>query len=209
MTTFRNMRGEQLHESPEAAQPTKDFLTPEKVTFDEGNYTLLLDLDARNVDVGALTEWAAKRGLMPKDAFHITILGFKVAKELKRALKALPEAQRPDALLRIKTLVEQTDWRLSFRPERYYVAKEYVNPDPKNKDAFLRERRESLVQMVDMPGMEQFYRALNDLLSTTLEAPPAHVTLYTGGDDAVKSKMGIGINSQAEFQQLNPELITL
>ena len=59
-----------------------------------------------------------------------------------------------------------------------------------------------------MQAMQDFYEKLNGILGSNLEAPPAHVTLYTNGTDKEKAKMGIGINSEAELAQLNPELIS-
>ncbi len=58
--------------------------------------------------------------------------------------------------------------------------------------------------MVDLPGMKTFYETLNKILGTTLEAPPAHITLYAGGDHPKTAGLGIGVNSQAELEKLHP-----
>ena len=186
----------------------KSFVTPEKKFFNDGKNTLLLGVGKDAVDLSAIQEMADKNGFEQKGEFHITVLGFKNGGEVKKVLKALPEAERQNALAQIKSLVEDTDWSFVFEPQRYHISKEYVSPDPKNKDAELRERRESYIQMVNLPGMKIFYDKLNAILGTNLEAPPAHMTLYTRGDDDEKSKMGIGINTQEEFLKMNPELIS-
>ena len=185
----------------------RKILAPESVSFDEGKNTLLLNLEKDSVDLSALEELAQKNGFEAKGDFHITILGFKNGGEVKKALKTLPEAERQSKLLQIKSLAESTDWKFILEPQRYHISKEYVIPDPKNKGAELREQRESYIQMVSLPGMRIFYDQLNAILGTNLEAPPAHITLYTGGSDKEKSKMGIGINTQDEFQKLNPEAV--
>ena len=218
------MNFEKYQPSPEEIQKAKDsmtdeekkmseereksFLAPEGKSFDEGKNTLLLDLDKNSVDLDATRELAEKNGFEQKGEFHITVLGFKNGGEVKKALKALPEAERQNTILQIKSLVDSTDWSFVFEPQRFHISKEYVSPDPKNKGAELRERRESYIQMVNLPGMKIFYDKLNSILGTNLEVPPAHITLYTGGDDKEKSKMGIGINTQSEFWKMNPELIS-
>lgn len=186
----------------------KSFLAPEGRSFDESKNTLLLDIDKNVVDLDAIRELAEKNGFEQKGDFHITILGFKNGGEIKKALKALPEEQRQDMISQIKSLAESTDWNFVFEPQRYHIAKEYVAPDPKNKGSELREQRESYIQMVNLPGMKTFYDKLNALLGTNLEIPPAHITLYTGGDDKEKSKIGIGINTQEDFLKMNPELLS-
>jgi len=195
-------------ETPKPEDQEKSFVTPEKKFFNDGKNTLLLGVGKDAVDLSAIQEMADKNGFEQKGEFHITVLGFKNGGEVKKVLKALPEAERQNALAQIKSLVEDTDWSFVFEPQRYHISKEYVSPDPKNKDAELRERRESYIQMVNLPGMKIFYDKLNAILGTNLEAPPAHMTLYTRGDDDEKSKMGIGINTQEEFLKMNPELIS-
>jgi hypothetical protein len=56
-----------------------------------------------------------------------------------------------------------------------------------------------------MPGLAVFYRRLNEILGVNLEAPPAHITLYTGGTNPATSKMGIGIDTPAALNELHPE----
>ena len=123
----------------------KSFVTPEKKFFNDGKNTLLLGVGKDAVDLSAIQEMADKNGFEQKGEFHITVLGFKNGGEVKKVLKALPEAERQNALAQIKSLVEDTDWSFVFEPQRYHISKEYVSPDPKNKDAELRERRESYI----------------------------------------------------------------
>ena len=195
-------------EAPKPEGQERSSVTPEKKNYDDGKNTLLLGVGKDTIDLSGIQELADKNGFAQRGEFHITVLGFKNGAEVKKALKALPEAERESALAQIKTLVEETDFSFTLEPQRYHIAKEYVSPDPKNKGAELKERRESYIQMVSLPGMKIFYDKLNAILDTNLEAPPAHTTLYTGGDDKEKSKMGIGINTQDEFLKMNPELIS-
>ncbi|MFA6437555.1 MAG: hypothetical protein WC242_00135 [Candidatus Paceibacterota bacterium] len=187
----------------------KSFLIPDSINFDNNRNTLLIGINRDMIDFGILSELANENGLEVKDKFHITVLGFKNGSEIKKVLKALPEEEKQSILLQIKSLASSTDWSFVLEPKRYHISKEYTTPDPRDKSVELKERRESYIQMVHLPGMRIFYEKLNTILGTNLEAPPAHITLYTGGNDREKSKMGIGINSQEEFLKLNPELIQL
>ncbi len=186
----------------------KGLMTPKGKFFNEARNTLLLDLDKKSVDLGSLREMADKNGFDPRSEFHITILGNKNGGEVRKALKAMPEVEGQNALSQIKSLVKNTDWRFALEPQRYHISKEYVSLDPKNKGAESRERRESYIQMVYLPGMKIFYDKLNSILGSDLEAPPAHITLYTKSDAEQSSRTGIGINTQAEFLEMNPEPIT-
>lgn len=185
----------------------KTPITPKGVSFDAVKNTLLLDLDNNAVDLDKLKELAEKNGFEPKTEFHITVLGFKNGSEVKKALKALPEPERQNAIEQIKSIVDSTDWNFTFEDQRFHLSKEYITQNPKNKGEELKEKRESYIQMINLPGMEIFYDKLNAILGTNLEAPPAHITLYTSGDDKEKSKMGIGINTDEEFLKLDPRPI--
>lgn len=199
--------------SAESQQPTKEKISkekgflPESRSFDAKNNRLLLRINRDSFDLKGIKETAEQQGYDEKNELHITVLGFKNGAEIKKILKKLsPEDQQAKAT-EIQALVDNTDW--SFAPEegKYHITKEYKTPDPKNKGAELSETRESYIQKVHMQAMQDFYQKLNSILGSDLEAPPAHVTLYTNGTDKEKAKMGIGINSEAELAQLNPELI--
>ena len=188
-------------------QKTSKLVSPESKTFDAKNNTLLLRVKKESFDLNRIGEIAKEKGFDEKEEFHITVLGFKNGSEIKKILKKLPPEEQQTKLAEIQTLVDSTDW--SFEPEesRYHISKEYKTPDPKNKGAEISETRESYIQRVRMQAMQDFYKKLNAILGSNLESPPPHVTLYTNGTDKEKAKMGIGINSEAELAQLNPELV--
>lgn len=58
-----------------------------------------------------------------------------------------------------------------------------------------------------VPERAIFCQRLNEILGTNLEAPPAHVTLYTGGTNPATSRTGIGIDTSAALKELHPEPI--
>lgn len=186
----------------------RKFLVPEGRYFDEFKNTLLLDVDKQSIDLESLRNLAEEKGLEPKNEFHITVLGFKNGGEIKKVLKVLSAEQRLKVISQIKILVENTNWSFAFEPQKYHISKEYLSSVQKGSEDQLVERREAIIQMVTLPEIQLFYDKLNSILGIKLEIPPNHITLYTGGSDKEKSKMGIGINSLSEFLKMNPELIS-
>jgi len=182
--------------------------SPESKLFDTKNNTLLLHVKKDSFDLSGIKEVAQEKGFDEKREFHITVLGFKNGGEIKKILKKLAPEEQQAKLSEIQALVDSTDW--SFMPEegRYHISKEYKTLDPNNKGAEISETRESYIQKVQMQAIQDFYKKLNGILGSSLEPPPPHVTLYTNGTDKEKAKQGIGINSEADFAQLSPELIS-
>jgi hypothetical protein len=111
----------------------------------------------------------------PKDELHITILSDEAAEMVGKFLE-----EHPDDRQRICRLVEETDWTFHKTGELYYVQEDADG--------------ETIIEMVDMPELEGFFRKLSRITGKDLEIPPVHVTLYLRG-----TKTGIGIATQEEF----------
>lgn len=189
-------------------QTEAKLLSPESKSFDTRNNTLLLRVSKDSVDLSDIRKTADQNGFDEKNELHITVLGFKNGGEIKKILSKLPAEEQQKKIAEIQVLIESTDW--SFAPEKskYHISKEYKTQDPKNKGVEISEMRESYIQKVHMQAMKGFYGKLNNILGSNLESPPPHITLFTSGSDREKAKVGIGINSEAELAQLNPELIS-
>ncbi|MDO8664548.1 MAG: hypothetical protein Q7K44_03345 [Candidatus Liptonbacteria bacterium] len=174
------------------------------MNFDDKNFTLLLNVDKNQLDFSGLRKIAGQNGFDEKNELHITIIGFKNGAEIKKILQTLSREDQEDIIYQIKSLTNNMDWSFTLKPERYHISKEYAFRGPQG--AF-KEKRESYIQMANMPCIKNFYDILNKILGTNLETPPPHITLFTSGDNREKAKMGIGINSEAELAQLNPKPI--
>jgi hypothetical protein len=159
-----------------------------KMEFDPKNLTFLIKLDNLNFDDG-LRDRAIRDGFTEKSEFHVTIIGFKLANLIKKAVK-----KDPALLERIQSIVRNSHFQIKLRPEVFSIEKEY--PDE--------GLRRSYVQMIDVDGLDEFYRQLGEAmdLDSPIAPPPSHITLFTKG-----SSQGIGINSVEDFQKLNPVLI--
>ena len=172
---------------------------PERVTFDTTNYTLLLSVDHEDVAncVVDLHEESLAKDLHRKEEFHITVIGFRLGTHIKEKYAHVPQENRSAIENGIEVLAHSIDWSFTYSGMRsLYIEKEYRNKSGQ------KELRKSIVQLLAMPGMNDFYRELNDVFGTTFEIPPPHVTLFVGADN-----QGIGIDSEAALAALHPKEI--
>lgn len=191
-------------EEEQEEEGEKMLMTPENVAFDTKKYTLLLDLNKDDIDLSEIQDQIAGEGFEQKNEFHITVLSFKKANVIKKALKALPDEEKQSTIEQISLLVDETDWNISLEPQIHHLKKEYPPSDPQSEGEEEKQWRESYVQMVNMQGIETFYEKLNALLGTDLEAPPTHITLSTGGNEK-SAHMGIAVNTAQEMEDLTVE----
>ena|ERR1043166_1821557 len=177
-------------------------MRPESIVFDSQKFTLLLGLKRDDLTSSFLSyaPRAHERGLQEKAEFHCTATGFQTAKKILE-LYTRTAAQNPSLVTDVGNAIEQLargiDWSFTLGNDAYYLEKEYVNRRGK-------ETRRSIIQMLEMPGMAEFYKYLNDALKQRFDVPPPHVTLYTGSTNPEMSGAGIGIDSLKTLQSLNP-----
>ncbi len=159
-----------------------------KPIFNTEKFTLLLGIDDNlpGLELGDLALEAVRKGFEKKKELHITVLGFRNGKKAREALEKTNNKET--VIEQIISIAEEMDWNFEPLPEKYFISK---------------DSRESIIQMVKLENMSHFFDRLNEALGTNIEAPPAHITLYTKGTDE-KSYMGIGIDSWEELKQLNP-----
>ncbi|WP_133479627.1 hypothetical protein [Cognatilysobacter segetis] len=136
--------------------------------------TLVLPLGDAPPD-GALT--LDGRAFAPKDELHVTLVGRELGAELRAVLgDRLDAATRP--------AFEALDWSLARSGRRVLIEK------PGRTDDGERAKVASVIELVELPALDFFYRWLGELLGRELAVPPAHVTLYTH-----RKAQGIGIPS--------------
>jgi hypothetical protein len=118
------------------------------------------------------------KGFRPKDEMHITIVSRQAAETVQAHLE-----RQPGDLKRMEDLIHDTDW--SYRKlDRFY----YVIEEP---------GQETIIQMVEVPSLEEFYQRLGEILGRSLDVPPSHVTLFTHG-----TSKGIGLPTRQVFDEL-------
>jgi hypothetical protein len=153
-------------------------LAPENIKFQEDDAYLILEIDMDEYGYRRQDVNYQGRKFEAKDELHITVLSRDAAEQVQAYME-----QEPENGSRIRRLVDETDW--SFRKqERYY----HVQEDP---------QVETIIQMVDVQGLESFFRQVSEWVGRELEPPPPHVTLYMRG-----TEKGIGLPTHEEFERL-------
>lgn len=117
---------------------------------------------------------------VPRPALHITLVGRDAVATVERA------RGRVHAETLLRQAFAHSDWRYR-RSHRYLRLR---RPQPPAPDAG------SIIERLELPGLEDFYRALA-AAGITLPLPPAHVTLWTHA-----RPQGIGVADAAALDRL-------
>jgi hypothetical protein len=103
------------------------------------------------------------RAFAPKRELHLTLVGRALGDELRAVLgDRLDAATRP--------AFEALDWSFERSGRRLRIERPGADAG---------EARASVIEPVELPALDFFYRWLGELLGRELAVPPAHVTLYT------------------------------
>lgn len=173
-------------------------ITPVSIETDKTKFTLLLKVSAGDAAqrVAAAQGAAAERGLTAKEEFHITVIGFKTGKALSELYAHRSAEEQARIIQALHSLAKEISWEAApIEGGLLYIEKEYAFRNNK------KEKRSSIIQLLDMPGMQAFYTRLNAAIGTDFALPPPHMTLFTGNGT------GIGIDSMADLEQLKPQQI--
>ena len=164
----------------------------EIIIFDDEKLTFMLNVSAEKVDLQPPSDYARENNFSAKKEFHVTIIGFRTAGEIKQILSELSPDERGEILEQIKNLIFGSDWDFQLLPQVFHIKKQYAVGD----------ERESIIQLIQIPALGTFYGRLNSMLGADFDLPPAHITLYTKGTDAVKSRMGICLRTSDELREV-------
>jgi hypothetical protein len=179
------------------------MLHPNEVKLDKTKNTLLLYINKNDVSASLDTfkSEALTHALTPKNEFHITAIGFGTGKILQDRVKSIPGQEKTYKEEELRELIRETSWNFVLENQpAYFLEKEYF--DTRNPDKV--DVRRSIIQRISLPSLEGFYVNLNALFETSIEVPPAHITLYVGGTDPERSAMGIGIDTEQALRDLHP-----
>jgi hypothetical protein len=146
------------------------------VRYDAHAMTFVLDV--RDMpDDESVRQYAEALGLSRKDEFHVTILGRATGETILAHISQWPEEKRQEASTQINQLVHGTNWEIRFTDDFYFLEKTYSDPP---------ETRRSIIRMVGVSSVGEFYEALDRLLGLRLDRPVMHVTLFTDSTRAEK-----------------------
>lgn len=122
-------------EKPEKATNKFEPITRKQdIKFNEAQGTLIIDIDRSSVDFSKLKKIAESRSLNEKDEIHLTIIGSDTAEEILASLEKLGSVEKQERFSKIRDLAHNTLYGFRFKPEFYYIKKDYDNPDPNHPD---------------------------------------------------------------------------
>jgi hypothetical protein len=125
-----------------------------------------------------------------KREVHITVVNKDLGAKLEDLIRIDPKLES-----RIAQAIEEADWGSSAaryrRASLHHVVKEKKPKDGQGEPL----HAESIVQQVEVPGLDAFYAALSAIVGPLPDLPPTHVTLYTLGDP-----QGIGLKNRQDWE---------
>ena len=182
--------------NPRDAEPVDGSLAVSpriEVDHEARRISLLLQLDATDINVSGNLAKLSPIGLKPKKEFHVTALDIKQGSVNGDIFDTLSDESQA-AVISLLYEAKSDSWHVRPIDEFYLVEKHYEKEE---------EQRRSVIQLVDFPGLDDLYTKLNLLVSVgaKFEVPPAHITLAIQG-----SARGIGISSPQELRSLGTSL---
>ena len=120
----------------------------------------------------------------PKPELHVTLVGKDLGEKITAKVKVAPGLAE-----QLQGLAREASLLVGQLGTLHHASAEKTDENDQPLHA------ESVIQMVDVPGLETFYQRLEKLTGEAVEIPPTHVTLYTLGDPE-----GIGLPDWATFK---------
>jgi hypothetical protein len=160
----------------------------------------VLEIDPSFVDLTSKKSIAQELGLLTKPSFHFTILGTKTKLSILALRPNATDEEQENLLAYIEQLANNFSWEVTMRDEFYLLKQDY-------NDDNIAETRTTIIQMADIPDIEDFYRELNTLLSTKFDTPLPHVTLYSGSTRPDKMLRGIGVYCKKDLEKMGAKKI--
>jgi hypothetical protein len=163
----------------------QQVIEPAGFSFDEDDGYLLVKVDLKEYGYSKTRVKYQGTVLEPKDELHITVISQDGAQRLANFMQENQAGKE-----KVKSLIEGTDWSFRKQDRFFWIQEE--------------EGVETIIQMVEVPGMADFFRSLSQITGLGLEPPPAHVTLFMRG-----TEKGIGLPEKDVFERITKNKIEL
>ena len=152
--------------------------------------TVLIDLEFESFPVSKVPVLVDSLYYTPKDELHVTLVGEKVGSILQHKIK-----QDPKNIEVLVHIFESIDWAFNKSGPVHILSRSNKN-----------NIQNSIIMLIDMPGMTTFYQQLISfgLIPGETPIPPAHVTLYT-----YNCPPGIGVPSNRTLDSLSKKTLAV
>jgi len=172
------------------------ILDKSQIKFYPNNFSAVANIGMVNGNQEIIRK-AEKFDLNKKNEYHITIIWTRTWEKIQEILNSLSEIERKSRISELKILIDSFESNIELLDEFYYIEKHYEDKNPL-------ETRKSIIQMIDIENIGEFYDKLSQLFEHKFLVPLWHITLYTTSDNPENTLRWIWIYSQTQFQQLNP-----
>jgi hypothetical protein len=163
----------------------QQLIEPAGISFDDEDGYLIVKIDQDEYGYPKTRVKYQDAVLEPKDELHITVISQEGAERLAGFLQENQEGKD-----KFKNLVHEIDWSFRKQDRFFWVQEE--------------EGVETIIQMVEIPSMVDFFRSLSQVTGFGLEPPPTHVTLFMRG-----TEKGIGLPDREKFERVTKKTIEL
>ena len=164
--------------------------------------TLLLTVANESVNTSQIADYAHLEGFDVKTAYHLTVIGDAVGKRLQEKLEAIVNDSEKTVLLNSVNSLTSILGKAKLKPGHYYRLLKVFDYDG------MPEQRESIIQEVEIEGINDFYSRFSQLTGIELGTPFPHITLFTKGNSE-QSKKGIGVRSIEYLNMIQHQRIQL
>lgn len=181
----------------------------ENLTFKEERAEVLLNVEATDVGLKLVEAFAQQHNLIPKEEFHVTLIGGEASKQIKRCLETVSEEDGFILRKKLNELMRGFDWQPVYGNTFYYLQREYNDTDPVDPEKTIPEIRETIIQLVNLPELDVFHKKVAELfgLDEILSLP--HVTIYSSSTRDDKKQRGIGIYSEDDLKISNAQAVII
>ncbi len=170
------------------------------------NFYLVLPVNKPDIPSRIRTE-AEKYTLDEKAACHISVA---VEKNAARIIEAVMNSDSSDILKqKVLDLFNGFDWTYELTDIYSLQEKKYTR-ESLDSAGLVKEpehTRRSIIQIVELPDLLEFYHKLGELLKVEFPLPVPHITIFAWSDYAEKKNRGIGISSKEDFYACNKGII--
>ncbi len=152
--------------------------------------TVLIELSAESFCLATRDIEVLGEIFTPKDELHVTLISGEIGLRIQKKIK---QDKTIDSLL-AKTF-EEIDWSFGQAGPVHILS-----------SATKKIIQQSIIMLVEMPGVTEFYDQLKalGLIEMTTPVPPAHVTMYTHN-----CPLGIGVPNQKTLNVLTRKKISV
>lgn len=161
----------------ETGMESYEFCRPVNKDFNPETGNILVSVDKVDYEYDDRAVEYQGRVFTPKSELHITIVSMEDAEELRRFLE-----KTPDGTQSVWDILDETDFSFRKLDQFYHVVE---SPGV-----------ETIIQMVEIPMLETFFRSMSGLVGRGFLLPPTHITLYMRG-----TSIGIALPDQEVFRE--------